>query len=187
MKKLTTIALLILGVLTLTSCGGAPSAQEIYEEGKSVVKVYQPDWYDVQDDEESLYFFGEAEKKNQNMSKEAALANARTRSAEYVEVYVQNLTKNYMEEVGVEDPTTTALVSSVTKTVAKAKFSGTNISDRETIILENGNFKSFVRLSVPKEIVNKQMVNEIKKEEELYNRFKASQSFDELEKEVENY
>ncbi len=54
------------------------------------------------------------------------------------------------------------------------------------MVLGNNNYKTFVRLSVPSDVVNKRMVDEIKKEEALYNQFKASQSFDELEKELEN-
>ena len=188
MKKSIIMILGLALMLALVSCGGNKDLVEVENEaGQKVTKVYQPEWYDIQDNESSLYFFGEAEKKNQNMAYDAARANGMARSAEYVEVYVQSMTKNYMEEVGIEDPTTLALTTNVTKTVANAKFSGLQVSKRETIVADNGNYKSFVRISIPKETVNKNMINEIKKEEELYNRFKASQAFEEMEKAVEGY
>ena len=188
MKKSIILILGLALMLALVSCGGNQELAKVEaEEGQKVMKVYQPYWYDVQSSEASIYFFGEAEKKNANMAFDAARANTMARSAEYVEVYVQSMTKNYMEEVGIEDPTTLALTSNVTKTIASAKFSGLNVSKRETIKLENGNYKTFVRISLPKKTVNKNMVDEIKKEEELYNQFKASQAFEEMEKSVESY
>ncbi|MBT5421016.1 MAG: hypothetical protein HOK80_09000, partial [Candidatus Cloacimonetes bacterium] len=44
-----------------------------------------------------------------------------------------------------------------------------------------------VRVSVPKEAVNKNLMGQIKNEEALYNQFKASQAFGDLQSEMENY
>ena len=46
-------------------------------------------------------------------------------------------------------------------------------------------YKAFIRLSVPKDVIEQTLAKEIKKEEALYNAFKASQSFQELDKETE--
>ncbi len=122
MRKLINLVLGLILLLGLISCGGNKEVVEVKKETEQqVLKVYQPDWYDIQDDEEVIYFFGEAEKKNQNMAYEAALANARIRSAEYVEVHVRGMIKNYMEEVGVEDPTITALTSQTVKKCFQCK------------------------------------------------------------------
>ena len=45
-------------------------------------------------------------------------------------------------------------------------------------------YKTYVRVSIPKDTVNENLVNQIKKEEALYNSFKASQAFKELEHEL---
>ena len=56
-----------------------------------------------------------------------------------------------------------------------------------TIVTEDNKYKTYVRVSVPKEAVNKNLVNQIKNEEALYNQFKSSQAFEELEGEVKKY
>ena len=61
------------------------------------------------------------------------------------------------------------------------------ITKQETIITEEGRYQTFIRVSIPKDAVNKNTLNKIKNEEALYNQFKASQAFDELENEVEKY
>ena len=48
-------------------------------------------------------------------------------------------------------------------------------------------YVTYVCVSIPKETINKNMVNKIKQEEALYNAFKASQAFDSLDKEMTNY
>lgn len=184
MKKIT-IILAIAILIGLTACGGSVETAKGHEISKEdVVEVYMPDWYDIQDSEEDIYFFGNAEKKNGEMSFTAARSNAQLSAAQYTEVYITGLTKNYMEEVGVEDPTITALTSSAVKAVANTQFTGSRVSKRQAIKVENGNIKTFVRLSLPKDAVNKRLANSIKKEEALYNAFKASQSFQELEEEI---
>lgn len=97
------------------------------------------------------------------------------------------MVKNYEEEAGVNDPQVLALTSKVVKAVANAKFTNVMVTKQETIVNEDNRYQTFVRVSVPKEAVNKNLMNKIKNEEALYNQFKASQAFDELDKEVEKY
>ncbi len=179
MKKIVLMALALAAMLAL----GCSSASDEVERPEGFEKVYRPAWFDEQNSQENLYFFGNAEKHNENLAYDAAVANARLESANYVEVYVKGMVKNYMEEVGTDNPTITALTSKTVKTVANTKFSGTYVSKRE-IIKKDGVYKAFVRLSVPKDIIDKVLKGEIQKEEALYNAFKASQSFQELEKET---
>jgi hypothetical protein len=61
------------------------------------------------------------------------------------------------------------------------------VTKQETIVTDDNRYKTFVRVSIPKEAVNENLVDKIKKEEALYNAFKASQSFKELDEEVEKY
>ncbi len=180
MKKLMSMILAVV-CLFIFACSSAPKEAEKPE---GFEKVYRPDWFDEQNSDKFLYFFGNAEKHNENLAYDAAVANARLESANYVEVYVKGMVKNYLEEVGTDDPTITALTSKTVRTVANTKFSGTFVSKRE-IIVNEGVYKAFIRLSVPKDVIEKTLAGEIKKEEALYNAFKASQSFQELDKQTE--
>jgi len=179
MKLIKFISLALILVMLLTACGKSDSS--------NVKKVYYPDWWRLQDSAEYVQSYGMDTKLNQNASYNAAYANSMQEASNYVEAYVQSMIKNYIEEAGVENPQVLALTSSTAKVVSKAKFNGVMVTKQETIVTEEGRYKTFVRASVPKEAVNKNMLNQIKNEEALYNQFKASQSFGELEKEMGKY
>ena len=179
MKKIRLLAVLLIVLMILTACGKSGT--------KGLKKAYYPDWWLVQDNAEYVQTYGLATKVSQTTSFDAAHANAMLQAAQYVENYVKGMVKNYEEEAGVVDPQVLALTSKVVKEVSNAKFENAMVTKQETIITEEGRYQTFVRVSVPKDAVNKNTLNKIKNEEALYNQFKASQAFDELEKEVENY
>lgn len=147
-------------------------------------RVFQPDWYGSVGNGEFVYAYGQSTKVNRNAAETAARANAFAEAARYVEAHVQSMMKNYLEEAGVENPQVLALVSEVTRVVSNATFSGTVVGRRETFILDNGRFQSFKRLNIPKSEVNRHLINQIRNEEALYNQFKASQAFDELDRQI---
>jgi len=152
-----------------------------------VKKVYYPDWWQEQNNPDYVNTYGMGTKVSQNSSYDAAYANAMLQAAQYVETYVKGMVKNYEEEAGVNDPQVLALTSSVVKAVSNAKFENAMVTKQETIVTDEDRFQTFVRVSIPKEAVNKNLLNKIKNEEALYNQFKASQAFDELETEVDKY
>ena len=183
--KMYKVMLIAVASLTLFACAGGKDAPTEAQDSEEYVKVFQPDWYDLPGDEEILYTYGKAEKKSEEMAKDAAYANAVLEAANYIESYVKGMTKNFMEEAGVDNPQVTALTTKAVKIVSKAKFAGTSISKREPYKKGN-NYVCFVRLSIPKDKVNKELVNSVKNEEALYNAFKASQAFKELEEETKS-
>lgn len=178
MKKFKVLALFMV-VLLLVACGKSGPG--------GVKKLYYPEWWQEQNNPEYVNTYGMATKVSQTMSYDAAYANAMLQAAQYVEVYVKGMVKNYEEEAGVNDPQVLALTQKVVKAVADAKFENAMVTKQETIVSEDDRYQTFVRVSIPKEAVNKNMLNKIKNEEALYNQFKASQAFDELEKEVGQY
>lgn len=175
-KKISILVLVLLSIFLLACGGGEKSAAP-----KGPREVFQPDWYGIQGDPSFVYSYGTATKVSQNSSYDAAYANAVLEAAQYVEQHVKGMLKNFEEEVGGTNPTVNSLVSKAVKTVSSAKFSGTVVTQRKTYTLENGRFQSFVRLAIPKGEINKNTVNAIKKEEEMYNRFRSAQAFKELE------
>ncbi len=179
MRTTAIIIALVLIVSLFTACGGGGP-----EAPKGVKKVYYPSWWDVQDSPDHVNAFGFATKVSESMSYQAAHSDAMLQAAQYVESYVKGMVKNYEEESGVTDPQVLALTSKVVKVVSEAKFSNALVTERETIVLEDGKFKTFVRVAIPKETINKNVVDNIRNEEALYNQFKASQAFKELEEEV---
>ncbi len=177
MKSLKLVVLIALLALLLFGCGGNGP--------KGVKKLYYPDWWQVQDSDEYVHTFGMATKASQNISYDAAYANAMLQAAQYVEAYVKGMVKNFEQEAGVKNPQVLALTSKVVKVIADTKFTNAQVTKQETIITDDNRYKTFVRVSIPKDAINKKLANQIKNEEALYNEFKASQAFQELDKELD--
>lgn len=186
MKKLKVVSLVLLVLIALVSMGCSSNSPKPSNVG-SVEHMYYPEWWDAQDSPEFVYTYGEAVKSTSSTAKDAAYSNAMLSAANYVESNVKGMIKNFEEEAGVENPQLLSLTSKVVKVIANAKFNMVRVSKSEMVRQKDGKIKAFVRVQIPQGQVNKNTVSAIKNEEALYNEFKASQRFQELEKEIEKY
>jgi len=179
MKKIQILLLAILVAMLFTACGGAKE--------KLNNEVDYPDWYDIQDDPNYVHTFGEATQMNKELAVDGAKTNAYLDAALYVNTKVEGMIKKFASESGYENPTVNSFINKAVKLIANAEFSGVNISKRKVYKVETENgprFNAYVRLSVPTKAINKNLLDQIKNEEALYNEFKASQAFQELENEM---
>ncbi len=171
------IVMMSLLLLALMSCGKNKASAE----GEL---VNFPSWWNTQPEEAYVCTYGMATKVSQTASMDAAKANAMLEAAQYVETEVKGMIKNYEEEAGVFDPQVLALSQKVVKAVTAAKFSGMIPGRTETRkVTEYGGqrFTTYIQMKIPKTEVRKNLYNNIVNEEALYNQFKASQAFEELE------
>jgi hypothetical protein len=182
-SRFIVVFMLILIALMSVACSSNKGAK--HEQADHVI-MYYPEWWDSQDNPEFVFTYGEAVKMTSSTAKDAAYANAMLQAANYVESNVKGMIKNFEEESGITDPQVLALTSKVVKVVSSAKFNGATIDKSETIKQKDNKIKVFVRVKIPQSQINLQTVNAIKNEEALYNEFKASQRFEELEKELGN-
>ena len=131
--------------------------------------------------EDAFYGVGTAKKQSQSLAKKTATARARDEIANTVEVKVNNMLKDFMQESGVgENAQALEFTESVSKQVSSIALKGCKII--ETDMAKDGTFYVLVRYRLQDAI--DASVNEAKKEEALYNEFKARQGFDALEKEL---
>jgi len=177
MKIFKIILLMGLMAMFLFGCGGSKGYN-------GVKKLYQPDWWQVQDSDEYVQTFGMATKASRNISYDAAYSNAMLQAAQYVQAYVKGMVKNFEQEAGVTNPQVLALTSKVVKVIADAKFNNSMVTKQETILTQDNRYQTFVRVSILKDAINKKLANQIKNEEALYNEFKATQAFKELDGEI---
>ncbi len=185
MKRLIFALLAISLALAIFGCGSNKEA--VAPEGEL---VYRPAWWSSQDDPEFVYTYGQGTNLAENSSMNSARANALQEAAQYVETVVQGMIKDYEEEAGIKDPQVLSLTSSVIRAVANAKFSGVVTGKVETRKVNDhggSRFKTWMQLKIPRDQINRNMIDTIRNEEALYNQFKASQAFKELDAQVEKY
>lgn len=184
MKAVKIAILLTISVLLLLSLGCGRNKPTIKPTGE---EVYRPTWWGQQKDDDVVCTYGQATKVSETISIDTAKNNAIYDVAQFVEVYVAGMVKTYEEEAGVFDPQLLALSSKVVKTVAEARFNGIQYDKIETRKVEEmgmQRFKTWVQAKIPRAEINKSISANIRNEEALYNQFKASQAFRELEDEV---
>jgi len=183
--RIMTAVLLVAILFTVLGC--ASNKGGVKPEGDL---VYRPPWWDTQDDPAYVSVYGQATRASEAASLTGADANAKSQAAQFVEVYVKSMMKNFEQEAGVIDPQVLALTENVVKVVASAKFSGILVGKTETRAVmepQGRRYKTWIQLKIPRSEVNRNLKFQIQNEEALYNQFKASQSFKELDIEAEKY
>lgn len=133
--------------------------------------------------EDAIYGVGSAKKQNPSLARKAATARARDEIAQSVNVKVTNMLKDFMQESGVgENAQALEFTESVSKQVASVSLQGSSI--KEAYIGKDGTF--YVMVEYPLKSLRQASLDEAKKQEALYNEFKATQGFNELEKAIQN-
>lgn len=180
-KQVLLVILAVVLMIAMTACGKNKTAAKPVE--GEVVNF--PAWWNTQKDDAYICTYGIGTNVKMTTSMDTAKNNALFEAAQYVEVEVKGMLKTYEEEAGVFDPQLLALTSKVVKTVSDATFSGVINGMSETRkVTEYGGprYTTYLQLKIPKTEVKKTLYNNIRNEEALYNQFKASQAFDELER-----
>lgn len=147
-------------------------------------EVSYPEWWNTQDDANNVCSYGMATKASQTMSIDSAKANALIESARYVETEIKSMMKDFEQEAGVKDPQLLALSERVVKVTSSATFSGVLPGSMMTRITMNKGetfYTTYAQMKVPKMEISRNLIENVRNEEALYNQFKASQAFQELE------
>ncbi|MDY0150808.1 MAG: hypothetical protein RBS43_00885 [Candidatus Cloacimonas sp.] len=178
------LALVVLTMLiALAACGSNKKMPK--PEGDI---VYRPQWWATQNDPAYVCTYGQGLQVSETASLNTASANALLEGAQYVETEIKGMIKSYEQEAGVVEPQLLALSEKVVKAISSARFSGTITGYTETRkVNEQGGtrYKTWIQKKIPKTEIHKNLVNNIRNEEALYNEFKASQAFKELDAEID--
>ena len=145
-----------------------------------------PEWVDnpPQDDDEYLYVVESGASRDIGRARRKAMQNARAAIALKIEAEVTVLVKNFEEEVG-GDPSTaevTGLFAQISKSVADQTLTGTG--DLKIHRLANPDGLSttvYVLMEMHRGNVDASAVTLITKNDAAYNRWRAAESFKELE------
>jgi hypothetical protein len=159
---------------------------------KGVTKVGDielPDWY-LNPPKDPNYIFGKATSTSQDLQLaiDKAKQEARLDIAENLESHIMGLIKKFDEEVGgVEDAELLTQFTKVSKNVVDQTLVGSR--ENKTKVKQEGNgYRAFVLMEFPVGKAREELLKQLSSDEnmQLYTRFRASQSFQELKEEIEN-
>jgi hypothetical protein len=173
--------LAVISALYIVGCGGSQPLQTT-DQGDV------PDWYaNVPADPNYLYAVNTATSKDMQLAVDKAIQSARTEVGRQVEVKVQALQKRFQEETGIgDDAQLLDQMTQASKTVVSTSLSGSKEKQKK-IVKDGNNWRAYVLVEYPLGAAQEALREQIKKNEQLYTRFRASQTYKELDDEVGKY
>ena len=180
MKNTLRIVLSIFMILSLWGCsGGNDSRSGSTEQTTSS----EPDWwYNPPTSETHYYGFGQAKKQNPSLAQKVATQRAKQSISDDVKGNITREIRDYMQESGLgenaqaiefSENTTVSLSDNVLQGATGDKY------------YKGKDGTVYIRVLYDKDAVSKGIINAAKREEALYNEFKASQAFDRIEKKLD--
>ena len=174
-KKLTTI-ILVAGLAILNSC--FPSLRN---------DCSPPEWFFKHPTDPNHFFSVKtATSTDMQLAKDKAIADARGEISKQTAAHVKTLEKKFTEEVGgVENAEVNQHFLTVIKIVSNTTLIGSKVTESK-VCNENNGYRAYVLVDYPIGAANKALVEQIKKDKMLYERFRASQGYKELEQETKD-
>ncbi len=177
--------LLLLGValsVGMIGCGGASNAIQTAGAGNI------PGWYtNVPQDPNYLFAPNSQTSQDMQLAVDKATEAARTDIGRQLEVKVEGLQKRFTEETGTgNDAQILQMFTEADKSIVSTTLQGSKIRNQE--IVRDGNlWRAYVLVEYPIGAANEAMMQQIKNNNQMYTRFRASQAFKELQDEVNKY
>ncbi len=178
MKKYSYLLAIFAMALMMWNCGGS---QPLPETDKNDI----PEWFlNPPTDANSFYAVSTATSKDMQLAIDKATTDARAKIAQQVEIKIQGLQKKFDEEVGSgENTTLLQQFTQATKTVVNTSLTGSKVKDKK-IYQDGKNWRAYILLEYPIGAANTALMQQLQKQEELYTRFRSSQTFKELDEEM---
>ena len=181
MRYIIAILLLSLTALLIAGCGGSKGMQ-----GASEGDI--PDWYNNHpQDPNYFYAANTATSQDLQLAVDKATTAGRTEIGRMVETKVSDLQKKFDEETGVgKDAQLLQQFTEAGKTVVSTSLSGSQIAKQKQF--KDGDiWRAYVLVQYPVGAANEALQQQIKNNEQMYTRFRASQTFKDLDDEVQKY
>ena len=184
------ITVMMLGLLA--ACGGG---EKTVNPAKNMVAFEDP-FQDLQDmtasiiDAGGIAAVGQSESARQDLAKKKAVTDAQGQLAEIFNTQVNRMKKMFQEEIGsAEDSEINEAFTTVTKVLTSTMLQGA--ITKKTKYMQDpstGKFTAAALVAVEPDKVNMSILDEVKKgKPKLYERFRASQAYEELDQAMEKY
>mgnify|MGYP003945966635 CR=1 FL=1 len=147
-----------------------------------------PKWY-LKPPKDDQYAFGTATAVSQDLqvSIDKAQAEARNVVAQQLEVKYGGLTKRFVEETGRNvDAQLLDEYTQVYKSTVSQVLYGSRPRE-QTVRAEGPVYRAFVLMELPLGEASKRLMDQVRANEQMYTRFRATEAFKELDAEVQRY
>ncbi len=181
MKKLTMLLVAAFTMSLMVSCGGsgATATSSPYNELMKIARDMRKGG--------AIADVGQGTSKREDIAREKAQTDGRAKIALGMEVKVQALQKKFVEEIGSnEDTEINEAFTSVTKQMASTVLQGA-FPEEERMTEKDGMITIYVLMAIDPSTFNKSFMDEMKSKPKVYERFRASQAYDELKTEMDAY
>jgi len=182
MKHILSITLAFVLLVSIFGCGGGPKG--LQNASEAVI----PEWYTTPPTSaDYLYAVNTATSQDMQLAVDKALTGARAEIGRQVELRIQGLQKRFDEEVGAgNNAQLLQQFTQASKTVVSASISGSRAKEQK--IFKDGEiYRAYVLAEYPIGAANEAFLEQIKRNEQMYTRFRSSETFKELNEEVERY
>jgi len=182
MRTALVSALVLMVSVVLVGCGGGPQTMQSTDTGD------MPAWY-PNPPQDPLYLrsANTAVSQDLQVAIDKATTGARAELGRMLETKVNSLQKRFEEETGAgQDAQLLQQFTQATKLVVSTTMNGSRMKDRKT--LQDGSmWRAFVMMELPIGAANETLMQEIKKNKELYTRVRATDAYKDLDAEVQKY
>ena len=180
MKKGIMLATAIATAVLLSSCGGgAKSTTSPYNELSKIANQMRKDG--------AITAVGQGQSKREDIAREKSHTDARGKMSQSIESKVSTLNKKFQEEIGSnEDTEINEAFTSVQKVVSQSVLNGA-FPEQERMVEKDGIITIYTLMVIDPATFNQSFLDEMESKPKLYERFRASQAYDELKQEMENY
>ncbi len=180
MRKWILFLVPILGV-AIIGCGGSQSLQSA---GTGSI----PKWYDnVPHDPDYLFAANTQTSQDMQLAVDKATEAARVDIGRQLQVRIEGLQKRFAEETGTgSNAQLLQMFTQAEKTVVSTTLEGSQVK-RQKIVRDGMLWRVYVLVQYPIGTANEALMQQIRNNDQMYTRFRASQAFKELQDEVSRY
>lgn len=171
-------ALALFLCVSLSSCGGPKTTNLAPAPGD---KISTPAWFlSPPSDEAYLYATATTTSRDMQLAVQKTETQARTNLAQQIESQLENITKQFQEEVGLgDDSELLQQFTSATRSVSQQTLVGSKAEQTE-LMREGDVYRCYVLMRLPIGKANAKLLESIQANERLLTRFRSTATFEEL-------
>ena len=181
----------ILIVSLVVLLAGVSCASKKHNQGPKVAnvpKIDAPGWFtDPDKDNDRLIGVATATSRDLQTAVDKAKQDGRVEIARQLDVRVKGLSKRFVEETGLnQDAELLGMFTQVSKTVVSDSLNGTR-QTKQQLNREGGTYRAYVEMEMPIGEANARFLEKIRSHERLNTRVRASEAYEDLDREVQAY